>query len=138
MSELSALYARLATQPADRRRLVLAKLRADGWPVPLEVRAPADSVGTMPPLEPECYLAADIRPERPYTAFPSEPRGVLLTGATGFVGAFLLEVLLRRTRAKIYCLVRSSDYFIFFIALCNESNFFALRCGATRCCNGQT
>jgi myxalamid-type nonribosomal peptide synthetase MxaA len=107
MNELLALYARLANQPADRRRLVLAKLRADGWPVPLELRASADSVGTMPPLEPECYLAADIRPERPCTSFPSEPRGVLLTGATGFIGAFLLEVLLRRTRAKIYCLVRA-------------------------------
>lgn len=36
----------------------------------------------------------------------SEPRAVLLTGATGFVGAFVLRELLARTRADVYCLVR--------------------------------
>jgi thioester reductase-like protein len=32
---------------------------------------------------------------------------VFLTGATGFLGAFLLDGLLSRTDAKVYCLVRS-------------------------------
>ncbi len=32
---------------------------------------------------------------------------VLLTGATGFLGAFLLEALLQRTSATVYCLVRA-------------------------------
>ncbi|NTX58097.1 myxochelin non-ribosomal peptide synthetase MxcG [Myxococcus sp. CA039A] len=42
------------------------------------------------------------------TRFP-EPRQVLLTGATGFVGAHLLDQLLRQTRARVVCLVRASD-----------------------------
>src|SRR5262249_32775109 len=36
-----------------------------------------------------------------------EPGRVFLTGATGFLGPFLLNDLLRQTRAEIYCLVRS-------------------------------
>lgn len=34
---------------------------------------------------------------------------VLLTGATGFVGAFLLDELLRQTRARVRCVVRAAD-----------------------------
>ncbi|BAZ11500.1 amino acid adenylation domain-containing protein [Calothrix sp. NIES-4071] len=34
---------------------------------------------------------------------------IFLTGATGFLGAFLLNELLQRTRADIYCLVRSNN-----------------------------
>ncbi|MBT2400793.1 non-ribosomal peptide synthetase [Streptomyces sp. ISL-100] len=37
------------------------------------------------------------------------PRTVLLTGATGYLGAFLLEQLLRETTASVYCLVRAAD-----------------------------
>lgn len=33
---------------------------------------------------------------------------VLLTGATGFLGAFLLDALLRQTQAEVYCLVRAT------------------------------
>lgn len=36
----------------------------------------------------------------------SAPRAILLTGATGFVGAHLLAELLRTTDAALYCLVR--------------------------------
>ncbi len=34
---------------------------------------------------------------------------IFLTGATGFIGAFLLHELLGQTKANIYCLVRSSS-----------------------------
>ncbi|MFI9508005.1 thioester reductase domain-containing protein [Nocardia sp. NPDC052566] len=37
------------------------------------------------------------------------PRTVLLTGATGFLGAFLLAELLERTDLDVYCLVRAND-----------------------------
>ncbi|WP_338866169.1 myxochelin non-ribosomal peptide synthetase MxcG [Myxococcus stipitatus] len=37
------------------------------------------------------------------------PRQVLLTGATGFVGAHLLDQLLRQTQARVVCLVRARD-----------------------------
>jgi len=36
----------------------------------------------------------------------TEPAHILLTGATGFLGAFLLHELLQQTQANIYCLVR--------------------------------
>jgi thioester reductase-like protein len=34
---------------------------------------------------------------------------ILLTGATGFLGSFLLSELLRHTRTDVYCLVRAPD-----------------------------
>jgi thioester reductase-like protein len=40
-------------------------------------------------------------------ASAGNPREVLLTGVTGFVGAFLLHELLVRTRARVHCLVRA-------------------------------
>jgi thioester reductase-like protein len=39
----------------------------------------------------------------------AEPAAVLLTGATGFLGAFLLDELLRQSNAQIHCLVRARD-----------------------------
>ncbi len=38
-----------------------------------------------------------------------DPREVLLTGATGFLGSFVLRELLDSTSARIYCLVRASQ-----------------------------
>ncbi|MDM9583647.1 amino acid adenylation domain-containing protein [Nostoc sp. GT001] len=42
--------------------------------------------------------------------FISEPNAILLTGGTGFLGAFLLAELLQQTKADIYCLVRNSNF----------------------------
>ena len=39
----------------------------------------------------------------------AEPREIFLTGATGFVGAFVLRELLDQTGARIHCLVRAAD-----------------------------
>ncbi len=39
----------------------------------------------------------------------TESNYIFITGATGFVGAYLLEELLKKTDAKIYCLVRASN-----------------------------
>lgn len=49
----------------------------------------------------------DIVPEGPPADGP--PRRVLLTGATGFLGAHVLAELLTRTSAEVYCLVRASS-----------------------------
>jgi len=65
---------------------------------------PADPHPAQPNLAPpyltEPYLA------QPYLARPDH---VFLTGATGFVGAFLLRDLLAQTEATVHCLVRAAD-----------------------------
>ncbi|HRQ23037.1 MAG TPA: thioester reductase domain-containing protein, partial [Anaerolineales bacterium] len=38
-----------------------------------------------------------------------EPKHILLTGATGFVGAFLLHDLLTKTPTDVHCLLRAND-----------------------------
>jgi amino acid adenylation domain-containing protein/thioester reductase-like protein len=53
-------------------------------------------VGSAPPIE----AAVDA-------TLP--PRNVMLTGATGFLGAFLVDELRRATSATIYALVRAAD-----------------------------
>ncbi len=40
---------------------------------------------------------------------PGELRNAFLTGATGFLGAFLLSDLLTETQATVHCLVRAAD-----------------------------
>jgi thioester reductase-like protein len=40
---------------------------------------------------------------------PSEPTSALLTGATGFLGAFILSELLLQTTAQVTCLVRAES-----------------------------
>jgi nonribosomal peptide synthetase DhbF len=61
----------------------------------------------------------DLRAEadHPLPSYPSavdpqkvsNPRAILLTGTTGFVGSFVLRELLERTEADIYCLARAPD-----------------------------
>ncbi len=68
-------------------------------------------------LRADAELDASIVPEVPGVvggASPLEngdriPQNILLTGATGFLGAFLLDELLRSTTANIYCLVRCTS-----------------------------
>jgi len=58
--------------------------------------------------EAETVLPADIR-----LAGTPEPLAsvsdILLTGATGFLGAFLTAELLRRTRSRLHCVIRAPD-----------------------------
>jgi thioester reductase-like protein len=51
-------------------------------------------------------LPADVIPELPPN---SAIRDVLLTGASGFLGAFLLKELLEEKGRRVYCLVRDRD-----------------------------
>ncbi|MBR8835476.1 MAG: amino acid adenylation domain-containing protein [Stigonema ocellatum SAG 48.90 = DSM 106950] len=57
----------------------------------------------------EAVLPPEIFPQGTPIDDLNEPRHIFLTGATGFVGAFLLHELLEQTQAKIYCLVRSPN-----------------------------
>ncbi|MFE7115632.1 thioester reductase domain-containing protein [Streptomyces sp. NPDC057654] len=80
-------------------------------------------------LRADAVLDPDIRPADGHTV-PGEswrdPSDVLLTGATGFVGAFLLDELLRSTKATVHCLVRADD---------PEAGLARLRAGAERYLN---
>ena len=59
-------------------------------------------------LRAEAILEPDIAPERRGSgdAPLGDARRVFLTGATGFLGAFLLDELLSKTEAEVRCLVR--------------------------------
>ncbi|MDZ7963243.1 MAG: amino acid adenylation domain-containing protein [Aulosira sp. DedQUE10] len=59
-------------------------------------------------LKSEAVLDPAIDAQGRTVAQVDELRHIFLTGATGFLGAFLLDELLHQTQAKIYCLVRSS------------------------------
>src|SRR5918994_1327756 len=58
-------------------------------------------------LEPEAVLDPEIQPG--VASNGSAPERVLLTGATGFLGSFVLSELLRHTRTDVYCLVRAAN-----------------------------
>jgi thioester reductase-like protein len=57
----------------------------------------------------EVRLAEDITPASTVVTTVDDPRHLLLTGATGFLGAFLLRDLLRGTDAVVHCLVRGTS-----------------------------
>jgi amino acid adenylation domain-containing protein/thioester reductase-like protein len=61
-------------------------------------------------LHAEVVLDANIYPEQPYIWSSTEPKAIFLTGATGFLGSFLLAELLQQTQADIYCLVRAVNW----------------------------
>jgi thioester reductase-like protein len=61
-----------------------------------------------------------------FAAPPLEPRALLLTGATGFLGAFLLRELLERTAATIHCLVRCDESAEGFERLCRNLETYGL------------
>lgn len=54
-------------------------------------------------------LAPDIRFRQPASPHALNPRAVCLTGATGFLGGYLLHELMTVTEAEAYCLVRAPD-----------------------------
>ena len=62
---------------------------------------------TVEELRADAVLEPSIYPKVTYTNSGTEPQHILLTGATGFLGAFLLHELLQQTQATIHCLVRS-------------------------------
>ena len=59
-------------------------------------------------LHEEAILDESINPDAERVA-PTETRRIFLTGASGFLGAFLLDELLEQTDADVYCLIRATD-----------------------------
>lgn len=60
-------------------------------------------------LSKEVHLDEDIQPDIEGVSIPMNPDSIFLTGATGFLGSFLLHELLKKTQSKVYCLVRAKD-----------------------------
>ncbi|MDJ0695420.1 non-ribosomal peptide synthetase [Mastigocoleus sp. MO_188.B34] len=67
------------------------------------------SDSTAAQLESEAVLDPEINPAGLPIAKYCNPNAVLVTGATGYLGAFIVQQLLKNTKADIYCLVRASD-----------------------------
>jgi hypothetical protein len=58
----------------------------------------------------DAVLAADIKPGHPFSVRSFQQNKVLLTGATGFLGAyFVRELIQTNPHIQIYCLVRARD-----------------------------
>jgi amino acid adenylation domain-containing protein/thioester reductase-like protein len=60
-------------------------------------------------LQSDALLNSSIYPDVPFSVSDSVPQHIFLTGATGFLGAFLLQELLAETQADIHCLVRAES-----------------------------
>ncbi|MBE9169068.1 amino acid adenylation domain-containing protein [Pleurocapsales cyanobacterium LEGE 06147] len=72
------------------------------------VTVTSDSI-SVSKLEAEAALDPAIDPDDLPFDFVTEPNNVLITGVTGFLGAFLLYELLEQTQASVYCLVRATN-----------------------------
>lgn len=81
----------------EKKRLLLEKL--------LREKAAAEAID----LEAEARIDMKLDGALPDPAVVAAPSAVLLTGVTGFVGAFLLRDFIVRSSAQIYCLVRAAD-----------------------------
>lgn len=75
-----------------------------------EFKAATSSVTeTIAALHADAILTPTITPQAAYLDAVEQPTQIFLTGATGFLGAFLLQDLLQETTATIYCLVRAAN-----------------------------
>jgi len=98
---LAQRLAQLST--ADKQRLLAHLLRE-------KAKAQGAQVQSVqrPNWVRDAQLDSRIQPLAP-AIHCREPECVLLTGATGFLGAHILEELCNQTTATIYCLVRAKD-----------------------------
>jgi thioester reductase-like protein len=108
---MSDLSQRIAVLSPAKRELLLRQLQNKKGVIQLNTLSNTTNVGmTVEELKAEAYLDPAIYPDsKSLVSFSDEPATVLLTGVTGFIGAFLLDELLQQTQATIYCLVRASD-----------------------------
>jgi thioester reductase-like protein len=102
--------------PAEKRALLVKllqkKAREVTAPSSMEQQrtSPLDQFAVpVTDLSAEVVLDPAIHPESLPVEYPTQPAHIFLTGATGFLGAFLLDELLKRTEAIVYCLVRCAN-----------------------------
>lgn len=94
--------ARLVDPPTLNGHLETVRAVRDGHTAQVQADLPAV-------LRADSVLDKDIQPSNATMCPLNKASTVLLTGATGFLGAFLLNDLLESTSAQIICLVRFND-----------------------------
>ncbi|CAN8099798.1 unnamed protein product [Discula destructiva] len=89
----------LAGDPTIKGHVKAVTDARDGYTANIQADLPAS-------LRADSLLAPDIQPKDAKMRPLSQAKTVLLTGVTGFLGAFLLSSLLESTEADIICVVR--------------------------------
>jgi thioester reductase-like protein len=102
--QTQSLAQRLALLSAADKQRLLAHLLREKARNHTSQQGPADPLAWVQ----DAQLDPNIQPLSP-ASHCNDPRTLLLTGATGFLGAHLLKELCDRTTATIYCLVRAQD-----------------------------
>jgi thioester reductase-like protein len=111
LDSLRLVQLMLAVEERLGRSLPFARLAANPTLHDLALRLTGDPDGTGQHVDlwSEATLDAEIRPPAGSMPPVGGARKILLTGATGFLGAYLLRELLDRTEAQICCLVRADN-----------------------------
>ncbi|MEV6121148.1 amino acid adenylation domain-containing protein [Streptomyces sp. NPDC052077] len=108
----AAVAARLGI-PAGRESQVIRSLlrnpTAVAFAEDLRALAPGRTDAAPVDFASEAALPPAVGFGAPPVDAPRDPRRVLLTGATGFLGVFLLDRLVASGTGKVYCLVRADD-----------------------------
>jgi amino acid adenylation domain-containing protein/thioester reductase-like protein len=94
--------AQLAGNPTLEGHLDIVRSARDGHTAAVQADLPAV-------LRADSELPEDIQPSHTPMCALKDASTVFLTGATGFLGAFLLSDLIENTSARIVCLVRFND-----------------------------
>jgi thioester reductase-like protein len=104
---MTDLSQRIAALSPAKRELLAKRLASTGLRSAPLAGPPRPPRMTVEDMQAEAVLDPTIPRTRASSQAGPEPNCILLTGATGFVGAFLLAELLQQTRAQIVCLVRA-------------------------------
>ncbi|MEO1592741.1 MAG: thioester reductase domain-containing protein, partial [Cyanobacteria bacterium J06632_22] len=105
-----SLTPELTAQLKEHKPAIIALLKGSATSQTANPTAPpANSTvtPTQPDWQQDIVLPSDISPTASTRPKTSSLKNILLTGATGFLGAFLLQELLQQTDATIHCLLRA-------------------------------
>jgi thioester reductase-like protein len=105
---LSDIWERLSKLSAAKRSLLLSQLQAGPLQKLTGVLTKQLTPMTVEQMDQEAVLDPSVTVSQSSPARDT-PESILLTGATGFLGAFLLEALIQQSTATIYCLVRAAN-----------------------------
>lgn len=92
----------LAGDPTIKGHVEAVTAARDGHTAAVQADLPAV-------LRADSVLPADIQPKNAKMRPLSDAETVLLTGATGFLGAFILHSILENTAADVICVIRFND-----------------------------